>query len=449
MPCFGAHFSGHLTILESGMETALRSTFMILMVLSTLSPDAMAQTLSNANVIQADDSADTGAANYLSAIEDAENELGAYNYALVEPAVDLGLHFQQKDQHAQAVDTLERALHVNRVNKGLHHLDHIPIVDLLVQSHLRLGDWQNAAQQQQLRFWIHKREIQGAGEDINEPALNRFVEAAIHYANWQSKAHRFDTGRFPLQQLRDAQNALNDARALMHSRNMLHDHQYLALLNTAAVNHYNMVVYLSSNEVDPVTGSYTGDQDISDYLLRQNIINENYQKGTAALRQVSELTASDTPNVRHAMAKLNYANWQLLFNRPQTARKEYAQAFTAFVASGVDREALNQAFAEPERIKAFTLKHSVSKRISQSAKTKPEDFADNEPYVVATFDVTRSGEVRNVDIEKSWPQDDRRIRLQTRARLASSKFRPALIDGKPVQKKDVEIRYVFPRTQKN
>jgi len=87
MPCFGAHFSGHLTIIESGMETTLRSTFMILMLLSTLSPDTMAQTLSNAKVIQSDDSADTGAANYLGAIEDAENELGAYNYPLVVASV--------------------------------------------------------------------------------------------------------------------------------------------------------------------------------------------------------------------------------------------------------------------------------------------------------------------------------------------------------------------------
>lgn len=389
-----------------------------------------------------------GPSNYNSAIEQAENELGAYNFAVVEPAIGLGLDLQKNNLHAEAVEALERALHVNRVNKGLHHLDHVPIVDLLVHSHLQLGDWESAAQQHRLRFWIHRRELQSTNSAIDGPSLNRFVDASIHFANWQSKSHLFETGNFPLHQLREAQYALSDARQLLQARNRASDDRYFKVLNAAAVNSYNIVVYLSNNEVDPVSGSYAGDQDISDYLLRQNIINENYHAGTESLTEVVALTANAAPGVRHAMAKLNYANWQLLFNRPQTAKKEYANAFAAFIESGLDRQAVNTRLAEPERISTFSLDPLVSQTSFATMKTVGNEQRQEAPveqaYALAIFDVTRTGEVRNVEI-KSWPKDNRRIRREARGRLAFSKFRPALIDGKPVAKKDMQIRYVFPQ----
>ena len=426
-----ARFAGKPAVLACGEVDILRLPFLCLSLLVLATSTVSAQS-------------DFGPARYKSAIEAAENELGAYNYAVVEPAVGLGLDLQKNDRHAEAVEALERALHVNRVNKGLHHLDHVPIVDLLVHSHLRLGNWEGAAQQQRLRFWIHKREIATDGDSIDELALERFVDASIHYANWQSKSHQFDTGLRPLHQLREAQGALQAARELLSSRNKIHDERYFKVLNTSAVNNYHMVVYLASNEVDPVTGTYTGDQDISDYLLRQNIINENFKNGTAALRQVANLTAEDPPDIRHAMAKLNYANWQLLFNRPQTARKEYAQAFAAFLEAGLERDAVNQRFAEPERIRSFSLEAETPATIDPGLR----DIKSNEAYVVMGFDITRSGEVRNIHIQKSWPKGDRKIRRQARQRLAFSKFRPALVNGEPVEKKDVEIRYNFPKEHK-
>ncbi|MGR8949166.1 MAG: hypothetical protein ACU84Q_14045, partial [Gammaproteobacteria bacterium] len=283
---------------------------------------------------------------YERAIASIEKERGAHDFALVEPAIGLGVNFQLKNQHEQAIEALKQALHVNRINRGLHDPDHVPIIDLISHSHVQLGDWESADKQQQLRYWIYKREIETV-ENISTDLLNNYVDATLHFTNWQGQTFRRDTDRFPLVKLRQAQLALNDARARMNSRNLTRDERYLNLLNASAVNNYNIVVHLSDNEVDPVSGSYAGDQDISDYLLRKNVMMDSYRQGTEALHEVMSITAMENQQIRHATAILNYADWQLLFNRPQTAAQEYERAFGEFLKAGSEKTELNKRFSEP------------------------------------------------------------------------------------------------------
>ena len=384
---------------------------------------------------------DTSGEQYRQAVTMIEKNHGAHHFGIVEPAIGLGLNLQQQNQHDQAITALKRALHVNRINRGLHDLNHIPIIDLIAHSQMALGDWQGAEQQQMLRFWIHQREVETSDELSNE-ALDGYVDAAIHFTNWQGQSYTWDTGRFPLVKLRHAQTGLRDAKTRLVARNRTTDPRYFAVLNAIAVNSYNIVIYLSNTEADAVTGSTAGDQDMSDYLLRQNIIVASFRDGSDALREVITLNDSDERRKQYAQAILNYADWQLLFNRPQTAAKEYARAFSAFQQAGMDKPSLNKRFAEPERITAFRLEP-----INGTEKPEPPISSgtreDETPHVLAVFDVNRHGQVRNLDIEQSWPSEDKSIRRAARSRLIVSKFRPALIDGKPVVRKDVKIRYLF------
>ena len=384
---------------------------------------------------------------YQQAIESIEKERGAHDFALVEPAIGLGVNYQLQNQHDKAIEAFKQALHVNRINRGLHDLDHIPIIDLIAHSQMRLGDWEGAEQQQRLRFWIYQREIE-TSTDVSAELLNNYIDATLHLTAWQGKSFTKDTGRFPLVKLRQAQSALSDAKERLAAQSRTRDARYFRLLNAMAVNNYNIVVHLSDNEVDPVSGSYGGDQDMSDYLLRQNIITDSYREGTSALEEIMTITNSEAQGLEHAMAILNYADWQILFNRPQTAAKEYQRAHDAFIAAGIDKPQLDKRFAEPQRISSFELSFGGQPDDPDTIETaepalKVRDSGPNTPFVLAVFDVTRKGEVRNVDIENSWPDNDRNIRRQTRNRLVSSKFRPALLDGKPVVSKDVKIRYLF------
>ncbi|MEM7466824.1 MAG: tetratricopeptide repeat protein [Pseudomonadota bacterium] len=388
------------------------------------------------------DSAANAIHQYQQEMASVENEYGAHHYALVEPAVGLGINYQRQGRHDEAIDAFKRALHVNRINRGLHNIDHIPIIDLIATSQIQLGDWADADQQQRLRLWIHKREIQ-TNQDVSGEDLDSYVDAVLHYSNWQGQMYSQDTGRFPLAKLREAQNALVDARSRLEKRNANQREKYFKVLNTIAVNSYNTVVYLSSNDIDPVSGSSGGDQDMSDYLLRQNIITQNYRDGTAALAEVIKQTSSEGQRLQHAMATLNYADWMLLFNRPQSAHKEYKKAYQAFLAAGLDAQTINQRFADPQSIKSFELDANFNAEAS-TEHTESETEKEPKPYALAVFDVSRKGQARNIDIEESWPATDRRIRRTALVHLGATKFRPTLVNGEPTIKKGVKIRYSFP-----
>src|SRR6185436_7870053 len=52
---------------------------------------------------------------------------GPYSIDLLEPLTQLGLLYQESDDEILALATLERAVHIVRVNKGLHTLEQVPL----------------------------------------------------------------------------------------------------------------------------------------------------------------------------------------------------------------------------------------------------------------------------------------------------------------------------------
>jgi hypothetical protein len=64
-------------------------------------------------------------------------------------------------------------------------------------------------------------------------------------------------------------------------------------------------------------------------------------------------------------------------------------------------------------------------------------------YVVAQFDVTPLGSVRNIRILESMPENDVPNRKRIKSSLANTKFRPRFVDGEPVYTEHLIQRYVF------
>ena len=132
-----------------------------------------------------------------------ESEHGALDYRLAEHFLSLGLAYRANGEPEQAVAALRQALHINRINKGLHHLMHVPVVDLLIETYAKLEDWAAVEQQNRFRYWIHRREVDESSDE--------FVDAAIAFSAWETYAYDLDTGVHAFRQLRDAQDALDVA----------------------------------------------------------------------------------------------------------------------------------------------------------------------------------------------------------------------------------------------
>ena len=117
-----------------------------------------------APVVIMDPEADPGFGQRLESIREynltlAEIELngGVWDRQLIEELTALGSLQQQQGYHPDAIETFGRAIHVKRINTGLHTLEQIPAVEQLIESYMALGDWEQADLYNNYLFYLQQK----------------------------------------------------------------------------------------------------------------------------------------------------------------------------------------------------------------------------------------------------------------------------------------------------
>jgi tetratricopeptide (TPR) repeat protein len=379
--------------------------------------------------VQADDGAamtiDIGP--YQQSIAAIERQHGGVDYRLSEHFLSLGLAYRANGDTDNAVDAFEQALHVNRINKGLHHLIHIPIVDLLIESYSRRGDWQEVERQHRYRYWIYRREVEAKSAE--------FADGALTFATWETRAYNLDTGVPPLRRLRDAQDALDAAYETLNSDDRSDDPQMINILNAQAQANLNLALHMNNTAEDRITGGAVMGDDFGDIIERRNIIIESFINGKEALEHVVSATDTDALRVQHGLALANLADWEMIFDRPQSSAENYRRAYEQLKAAGLSDDQLAIEFDNPRQMSQFT----VELRNAGELPASPTDDA----FVTATFIVTKSGRARTIEVVDANPPDNSRIIRRTRDTVRATRFRPRISDSGPVEA-PTTIRYIFP-----
>lgn len=84
------------------------------------------------------------AARYRNLVEDTELEEGPYSPRLGETLIEEAVYLEQHGNHEAAIDSLRRAIHVTRINDGLHSAMQIPQVRRLLGNYLSIGELESA-----------------------------------------------------------------------------------------------------------------------------------------------------------------------------------------------------------------------------------------------------------------------------------------------------------------
>jgi len=356
-----------------------------------------------------------------------ERDGGALDDRLSEQYLSMGLAYRANGDTANAIEAFQQALHVNRINKGLHHLVHVPIVDLLIACYADYGDWKAVDRFQRFRYWIYRREADGAADE--------FATAAMAFAAWETRAHDLDTGVATYPKLRDALDALDTALTIVTANGGDDDPRLLDILNAQAQAYLNIAAYVSTTEEDFVTGGVSSDNDFSDAIERRNILIESYIRGKGDLERVVKLTDNATMAVAHALAIANLADWELAFDRSQNAGEIYRRAYQALVAAGASEDELQREFGSPRRLAGFS--------IEPREPAGPSSAGDRNAFVAASFDVTKQGTVRNIKVVSAKPSDNSQMVRRARDTLRETRFRPSIDATGPIET-NTTIRYVFP-----
>ena len=137
---------------------------------------------------------------YRNEIDRLEKSGGVYDEKLGENLLGLGIVYQQQGKHKEAVDTLNRAIQILRVNEGLQNLDQLAVLENIMTTNAAIGDWEELDHNYQQMLWLHRRNY--------DPDAPEFIRNLARFGRWKVDAFRHSRlgkGSF---------NALQEAQAL-------------------------------------------------------------------------------------------------------------------------------------------------------------------------------------------------------------------------------------------
>ena len=371
---------------------------------------------------------------YNSAVTDIELDGGAWDGGLVEELASLGRLQQQQGNHIGAIQTLDRAIHVNRINSGLYTLEQIPVVEQLIQSHMALGDWEEADIYNNYLYHVQQKAY-GFGDPRLIPVLERL-------ATWNIQAFKIGHGSLLGIKLQQSQIMFNAAARMVDVHFGKADERFINYQRNIASS-----AYLAAKNPDLMSQI-----DKSEYRTRQQVfakqMNEQrqvqpsgFRTGERALLEVVMFYQEQgygTYVLAEAITHL--ADWYLIFGRRQSALKSYKLAWDMLQGLEDSEELTQQLFGSVTPLPAFGSSIEVPDafyRTEDGSQALRFDYAD------LTFDVTENGLARNVESISEETEDNQAQLGKLRNSTRSMRFRPLVIDGEPQRSFENHFRYRY------
>lgn len=372
--------------------------------------------------------------NYQTAVEDIELNGGAWDRSLIEDLATLGVLQQQQGNHEDAIELFDRAIHVNRINSGLHTLDQIPFVEKLIDSHLALGDWNQADIYNDYLFYIQQRAY-GPNDPRLIPVLDRL-------ASWNIQAFNIGHGEHRGVRLTTAQILFNAAAKMVSVHFGEDDERVISyrrsLANSAFLVSVNAEVMAASQDIE-----YRSSADLltSKLAAPTSQLPGSFRAGETALREIFQYYASrENSTYEQASALADLGDWYLIFQRRAEAENFYAQAWAILAGSERAEGWQQQLFGQVIPIPSFA--NSVESLFTPSIVTADGNSVHFD-YADMVFDVSISGDPRNIEVltEETPSNTGHLSRIQRVIR--NSFFRPIVVNGELVHSEGNYFRYRY------
>ena len=371
---------------------------------------------------------------YSSVVVDIENSGGAWDRGLSEELISLGELQQQQGDHLLAIETFNRAIHVNRINSGLHTLEQIPAIERMIQSHLVMGDWEQADIYNNYLFYVQQKAF---GQ--NDP---RLIPVLDKLATWNIQAFNIGYGEFLGMRLREAQIMFVAAARMVGTHFGNRDERRVDYLRNSANSSYllsmNQELLTEINQPE-----FRSTQSILMAKVNENrsVLPPGFKSGEQALREIVEYYGEkgDAP-YELAEAIANLADWHLLFGRQKQANDFYRVAWQGLQEQENSEELTDRLFGEVVPLPTFAKSVDNPASVYQ---TNSESDALNHDFADVMFDVTASGLVRNAKMVSEETIENSRHLSRLRSIIRDTYFRPLIVEGKPQRSEGNYFRYRY------
>jgi hypothetical protein len=458
-----------------GMRRALESTAAIaaVLVLAVFSPPLVAQSLT-------DDDRD------LEQIQEILARDGPYSLELLGPLSRLGLLYQEGQDYALALVTLERAQHIVRVNNGLHSMDQVPLVRQLIRVEEARGNHEGAWERQQdllsllrrhpddVRTVPVLREIADrqmevlasviAGERPPEVVLGCFYKQWPTQADGSCEAGSRSTVVQGM--LGEAQRTYLEAIAVM-LRQGLYDSSDLRALELEVLRGVDLMrsryyrgpttrpvpmapAYIGASTIEPWRSRMAAvaqlaewelpypnepslQSDDDDHAFTKHVhIMDPYHRGRQSLRRLYAYgAASSDSSLRQAEAVAQMADWDLLYSHNGRAIESYDVAREMLEDAGAPAATIEQIFAPatPVVLPAF-----------QPNPLERDETRPATGFIDVAFEITKYGRSRAVEILDA-ANATHAAKQDLMALVRTNRYRPRLVDGVFGDVTPVRMRY--------
>lgn len=388
-----------------------------------------------------------------------ESAGGAFEASLDEELLALGSLLQQSGDYARAQQVLDRALHVNRVNDGLFNMGQVPIIERTIENHLARGDLVAADAQHEYMLYVQRRNLDGRSVDLL-PALTRYAEWNLFAFGARlvpSTPPATEDGEEPPRQdvandtidfrtgrLITAHNVYQSLIAIVANNfgladsRLLNFERQLALTNYLYIATFGLEGELAGGGLAPYGGYYAefGGFDPGRPPL-------GFRQGRDSLeRRMTYLAGrSDTSAAELAQAKLDLADWMLMFSKRMGALDIYTETWNDMVAAGTPAAELDDLFnpAYPTEIPTY-----VDHPYTRAALDIPEDLAlQYKGYVDVEFKLSRFGVPSGLKVLGKSESAAPALEGMLLRNLRRAQFRPRITDGTVRDNETMQVRFYF------
>lgn len=344
-------------------------------------------------------------------IDMALSGYGPYSPQLGQLYASLGSQLQNEQDHLSALGVFKSAMHVERINQGLYSSSQEHILDAMVRSALALKDWQLA--DDFLHHWQWLADEHGSnGPDaylrgvrsLAREHLNAFfggnslssTAAELHIV----KADYWFT---------TAVNSLDQ-----HGQQ---DQSMLPWLQDITLTAYYLSL-MSAEKKRPIEPTkIDGEPDVLKSNLSQaNFLMEQYRKGKDAIERMIEIHIQEAQGDIHPQveAEILLADWYQLYNRPESAKKQYNRAYDLLLSN------LNYHQPGEEIVRMpVGLPEVESQRANKNALAQK---------IVIRYDVSWRGNASNLTVLENPGIEVGEI-SDIKQAILGRKYRPKLING--------------------
>ena len=368
-------------------------------------------------------------------IVDAETVSGAWDNSLVEQLGALGSLQQQQGDYLAALETHERAVHVQRINGGLHTVDQVPLIEGMIDSYIAMGDWEQVDIYQKYLFYIQQKFYGN-----NDP---RLISAVADLADWHIHAFTLRQGESLAMRLSSAQMLFNAAARMVDVHFGEADDRYVEYLRGMARSAY-LVARNQDLLRELARAQFRAPQETLRDMLYWSypIVPSGYRAGEEALLSIVEHYRDEEGAAEQlAEATAQLADWYLLFNRRGQARSTYQEAWGVLDSEENAGESRQRLFGQVRQIPVYAFDNK--EWLIENLGFMEDKEEVNYDFIDVRVDVSAWGEVRNIETVSGESPQTSSQHNWVRRNIRESMFRPALVDGAMVRSDGNHFRYRY------